>query len=432
MSEPRSKAKNHPPEAHGNLPQDAPKPSRPKILLLLIVLLVVAAVLAVTGIVPRLKARTQLQDDTNQAAPPDVLVDKPKMGKAQQELLLPGALEAYVDAPVYARTSGYLRHWYFDIGAHVRKGQLLAIIESPEVDQQLVQARADLATAQANAGNAVIQANRYKDLLGQDAVSKQDTDNFVTQQVATSTQVRSAEANVQRLEQLVAFEQVTAPFDGVITARNIDQGQLINAGATTATPGSELFHVSQTGTLRVYISVPQIDSRAAKPGVKATLTLAEFPGREFDGKVVRTSDSIDPNTRTLLVEVDVENRDGRLMPGAYAEVHMKLANETKTLVIPVPAMIFRSQGLQVAVVRDNKAKLVPIVVGKDDGKVVEVTQGLTPDDEVIQNPPDSVVDGEVVHVIPPQKAGGTGGNGGGSGGGSGSGGKNEGSSGGNS
>jgi RND family efflux transporter MFP subunit len=430
MSEPRNKAQNHEPETHGNLPKDAPKPSRGKVIVLLIVVLVVAAVLAVTGIVPRLRARTQLQDDTNAAAPPDVLVEKPKMGKAQQQLLLPGALEAYVDAPVYARTSGYLRHWYFDIGAHVRKGQLLAVIESPEVDQQLVQARADLATAQANAGNAVIQANRYKDLLGQDAVSKQDTDNFVTQQTATSTQVRSAQANVQRLEQLVAFEQVTAPFDGVITARNIDQGQLINAGATTATPGSELFHVSQTGTLRVYINVPQIDSRAAKPGVKATLTLAEFPGRDFDGKIVRTSDSIDPNTRTLLVEVDVNNRDGRLMPGAYGEVHMKLANDAKTLVIPVPAMIFRSQGLQVALVDGNKAKLVPIVVGKDDGRIVEVTQGLTPDDEVIQDPPDSVIDGEVVHVIQPQKSGGAGGNGGGSAGGGG--GKSSGSEGGKS
>ena len=390
-------------ESHSNLPQDPPKPSRGRIVVLLLVLLVVAAILAVTGIVPRLRARTQLQDDTNATAPPDVLVAKPKEGKAQQELLLPGALQAYIDSPVYARTSGYLKHWYFDIGAHVRKGQLLAVIESPEVDQQLAQANADLATAQANAGNAVTQANRYRDLLGQDAVSKQDTDNFVTQQAATSTQVKSALANVQRLQQLVAFEQVTAPFDGVITARNIDQGQLINAGAGA---GSELFHVSQTGTLRVYINVPQIDSRATRPGVKATLTLAEFPGREFDGTIVRTSDSIDTSTRTLLVEVDVNNRDGRLMPGAYAEVHMKLANDVKSLVIPVPAMIFRSQGLQVAVVQGNKVRLVPISVGKDDGRIVEVTQGLTADDEVIQDPPDSIIDGEIVHVIQPQKQGG--------------------------
>jgi RND family efflux transporter MFP subunit len=401
-------------ESHGNLPTDVPRPSKGKVLLLLAVVLIVAAVLAVTGIVPRLRARTQLQDDTNASAPPDVLVEKPKMGKAQQELLLPGALQAYVDAPVYARTSGYLKRWYFDIGAHVHKGQLLAVIESPEVDQQLAQARADLATAQANAGYAATQANRYRELLGQDAVAKQDADNFATQQASTATQVRSALANVQRLEQLVAFEQVTAPFDGVITARNVDEGQLINAGAgagagTASGAGAELFHVSQTGTLRVYISVPEIDARAARPGVKSTLTLAEYPGREFDGKIVRTSDSIDPNTRTLLVEVDVNNRDGRLMPGAYAEVHMKLANDVSALVIPVPAMIFRSQGLQVAVVQGNKAKLVPITVGKDDGRVVEVTQGLTAEDEVIQDPPDSIIDGEIVHIVQPQKEGDAGG-----------------------
>ena len=412
-----SRKRQEPPkhEAHGNLPQDPPRPSTGKIILLLIVLLVVAAVLAVTGIVPRLRARTQLQNDTNASAPPDVLVAKPKEGKAQQELLLPGALQAYIDSPVYARTSGYLKHWYFDIGAHVKKGELLGVIESPEVDQQLAQANADLATAQANANNAAIQADRYRDLLKSDAVSKQDTDNFVTQQASTTTQVRSAEANVQRLQQLVAFEQVTAPFDGVVTARDVDQGQLINAGAGA---GSELFHVSQTGTLRVYINVPQIDSRAARPGVKATLTLAEFPGREFEGTIVRTSDSIDANTRTLLVEVDVNNRDGKLMPGAFAEVHMKLPSDARSLVIPVPAMIFRSQGLQVAVVQGNKAKLVPIAVGRDDGRVVEVTQGLTANDEVIQDPPDSIIDGEIVHVVQPQKPGGGGsaGNGGGSGG----------------
>jgi RND family efflux transporter MFP subunit len=273
------------------------------------------------------------------------------------------------------------------------------VIESPEVDQQLAQAKADLATAQANANNAAIQSARYKDLLRDNAVSKQDTDNFATQQASTSTQVKSAQANVQRLEQLVGFERLTAPFDGVVTARDIDEGQLVDAGATR-----EIFHISQTGKLRVYVAVPQVDSLAAKPGVHADLTLAEYPGEHFDGKIVRTTRAIDPTTRTLLVEIDVPNRGGRLMPGAYAEVHMKLNTRGNVMVIPVSTMLFRGDAPQVAVVGPgNKARLVAIAVGQDDGRVVEVTEGLSPDDEVIQNPPDSIVDGELVHPVQPQK-----------------------------
>ncbi|HMD21564.1 MAG TPA: efflux RND transporter periplasmic adaptor subunit [Alloacidobacterium sp.] len=387
------------PESHsGHDQHSASHGSRAGAITFLIVALVAAAVLAVTGIIPRLRARTKLQDDTNALAAPDVLVSKPQKGSPSEEVILPGNIFAFVDSPIYARTNGYLRKWYFDIGARVKTGQLLAEIESPEVDQQLAQARADLLTAEANAKYAQTTSSRYQDLLKTNAVSQQDTENFTTQASATSTQVKSAQANVQRLEQLVSFEKVYAPFDGVITARNIDVGQLIDSGAT-----KEMFHLAAEQTLRVYVNVPQVYSLACKPGVVADLTFVEYPGRKFQGKIVRTSKAIDPTSRTLLVEVDVDNRKGELVPGAYAQVHFKLDNAQPTLIIPVPALIFRSQGLQVATVVDGKAKLVPITIGRDDGRVVEVTQGLQSDDEVIQNPPDSVIDGELVRVVRPEQ-----------------------------
>ena len=375
-----------------------------KAIVLLLVLLVVAVILAVTGIVPRLRARTKLQQETNDLAAPNVLVDKPKIGAPSQELILPGNMQAFTDSPIYARTNGYLKKWYFDIGAHVRKGQLLAVIESPEIDQELVQAKADLATAQANAHNAQIQSARYQDLLKSNAVSAQDTDTFTTQAKSTDTQVQSALANVQRLEQLVGFENVYAPFDGTVTARNVDIGTLINSGAGS-TPGSELFHLAAEGVLRVYVNVPQIYSVATVPGVTATLTLAEFPGRTFTGKIVRTAKAIDLTTRTLLVEVDVENRKGELYPGAYAQVHFKLNNTHPAMIVAVSTLMFRSEGLRVAIVQNNKAKLVPITIGRDDGRTVEVIQGLNESDEVIQDPPDSLIDGETVNIVQPAQTG---------------------------
>ncbi|RRA48447.1 efflux RND transporter periplasmic adaptor subunit [Acidipila sp. EB88] len=377
-----------------------------KALVLIVGGLVLAVVLAGLGIIPRVRAQKRLTSQTDATAAPSVLVAKPIQGKPEDTLLLPGALQAYISSPIYARTSGYLTHWYADIGAHVRKGALLAVIESPEVDQQLKQAKADLATAEANARNATIQAKRYQSLLTQDAVSQQDTDNFTTSQLSTNTQVQSAQANVDRLQQLVGFERVYAPFDGVVTSRSVDVGQLINAGAAT---NQELFEVSQVSTLRVYVSIPQVDSLGAKRGTPAQLLLAEYPGRTFTGHIVRTASAIDPNTRTLLVEVDVDNRDGRLMPGAYAQVSMHLNIGVKSLVVPVPAMIFRAQGLQVAVVENGKAKLVPITVGQDDGRVVQVVSGITADSQVVQNPPDSIFDGEAVQIVQPTKDGASGG-----------------------
>jgi RND family efflux transporter MFP subunit len=382
-----------------NSGNEAPPISGRKAMILLFFGLVVAVLIAVLGIVPRLRARTKLQQQTDALAAPSVIVGKPKMGAPAQEVVLPGNIEAYIDSGIYARTDGYLQKWYFDIGARVKKGQLLAVIESPEVDQQLSQAKADLATAEANASNAKIQATRYQDLLTNNAVSKQDTDTFTTQAASTSAQVTAAIANVQRLEQLVGFEKIYAPFDGTITARNVDIGTLINSGT-----GHELFHLSQEDVLRVYVDVPQIYAPACIPGVGATLTLAEFPGKSFEGKIVRTAKAIDPAARTLLVEVDVKNPTGELYPGAYAQVHFKLNNTRPTLILPVSTLMFRSEGLRVAIVRDNsKAKLIPITIGTDDGDTVAVVGGLEPDDEVIQSPPDSLIDGETVRVVQSQR-----------------------------
>lgn len=370
-----------------------------KAALIVLLLLIVAIAFAIAGIVPRLRARTTLQQQTNALAAPSVVVAKPRLGTPSQEVVLPGNIQAYTDSGIYARTDGYLKKWYFDIGSRVRKGQLLAVIESPEIDQQLAQANADLATAQTNASNARIQAARYQDLLKSNAVSKQDTDTFVTQAASTAAQVKSAQANVQRLQQLVGFEKVYAPFDGTITARNVDIGTLIQSGT-----GKELFHLSQENVLRVYVNVPQIYAPDCVPGLPATLTLAEFQGKAFQGRIVRTARAIDPASRTLLVEVDVKNSTGELYPGAYAQVHFKLKNTEPSLIIPVSTLIFRSKGLRVGtVVNGNKAKLVPVTIGRDDGNVAEVVNGLHPDDEVIQSPPDSLIDGETVQVVRQQQ-----------------------------
>ncbi len=390
-------------EAHG-APPDTPPLSGRVAILFIVVLLLVAVVLAVTGIVPRVRARTTLKDQTDAMAAPDVLIHPPVQGKVGQEIILPANVYAYSDATLFARTDGYLSNWYFDIGAHVRQGQLLAVIASPEVDKQLLQARADLSTAEANAGLAKTNSTRYQGLLTQNAVSKQDTDTFVSQEESTGSTVKSAQANVQRLEQLQSFEKIYAPFSGVITARGVDVGQLINAGN-----GTELFRISALNVLRVYVNVPQIYSQAAVPGTTAQLTLTEFPGQTFNGKLVRTAKAIDPASRTLLVEIDVENKDGKLMPGAYAQVHLAVHGAVVPMIIPVSALIFRTEGLQVGTVEKgpngDQAKLVHVVLGQDDGSTVQVIHGLETGSQVIQNPPDSLIDGEPVHVIDTGKSG---------------------------
>ncbi len=376
---------------HENAP-DHVRISPRKAMIGVIIGLIAAVALAVTGILPRVSAKAALDKHTRELAAPSVIALPPTPGAAVDNFTLPGNVTAFTDSPIYARTSGYLTHWYYDIGAHVKKGALLAEIATPELDQQLVQAEADLATAQATANNAKTQADRYTGLVGSDAVSRQDTDTFVNQAASTSAAVRSAQANVQRIKELQSFEKIYAPFDGVVTARNIDTGQLIDQGAA-----KELFHLQALQVLRVYANVPQAYASAAKVGSKIDITFPERTGQTYQGTLVRTAQAIDPTSRTLLVELDVNNRDGQLFPGSLAQVHFKTPNATRTFIVPVSAVIFRRQGVQLATLVDgNKAHLVPITIGQDDGATVQVIGGIGPNDKVIQDPPDSLIEGEQV------------------------------------
>ncbi|HEX3742809.1 MAG TPA: efflux RND transporter periplasmic adaptor subunit [Bryobacteraceae bacterium] len=349
-----------------------------------------------TGLAQRVHAQAALKEVTLDQSVPTVTVIHPQRGAPAEEVVLPGNAQAYVATPIYARTNGYLKAWYFDIGAHVKAGQLLAEIETPEVDRQLDQARADLATAQANLQLSQSTADRYEALLKSDSVAKQDVEDRVGDLHAKKAMVDSATYNVRRLEETQHFQKVYAPFDGVITARNIDIGALINAGGNA--PGKELFDIAATKKLRVYVNVPQQYSRDVRPGARADLTQAEFPGRKFNGTIVRSSDSIDPSSRTLLTEVDVDNPTGELLPGAFLSVHLKLTTKSGTVMVPVNALIFRSQGMQVALVRDNKAELVSITIGRDYGNQVEVVSGATAADQIIENPSDSLTSGTEVRL----------------------------------
>jgi RND family efflux transporter MFP subunit len=388
----------NPQPAHHHESAPEQKSISPRLALLgIAVLLIVAALLAGIGILSRRSAATVLAQRTNELAAPTVIAVTPRQGAPVDSFVLPGNVTAYTDSPIYARTSGYLTRWYFDIGSKVKKGALLAEIATPEVDQQLAQTQADLATAQANANNARIQAERYSGLVKSDAVSRQDTDTFVNQAAATAASVRSAQANVQRLRDLQSFEKVYAPFDGVVTARTIDTGQLIDTGA-----GKELFHLQAIQTLRVYANLPQISSQNVKRGSRIDLTFAEHAGKIYQGTLVRTSDAIDPVSRTLLVEIDVDNRAGELLPGSMAEVHFKTPPAGPTFIVPAAALIFRKEGLRVGVVvNGNVAHLVPVVIGEDDGANVQIVTGLSAGDRVIQDPPDSLIEGEKVFVEGP-------------------------------
>jgi RND family efflux transporter MFP subunit len=384
-----------------NGPQRLPAIAWAAILLLLCGVAVAIGYTVVTGISARVHAATVLKQQTLDQAVPTVTVVHPRREAAAEEVVLPGNAQAYVATPIYARTNGYLKAWYFDIGAHVKAGQLLAEIETPEIDRQLDQARADLATAQANYQLSRTTAERYQALFKTDSVAKQDVDDRVGDLQAKKAMVDSAAFNVRRLQETVAFQKVYAPFDGVITARNVDIGALINAGGNA--PGKELFDIASTARLRVYVNVPQTYSRAVRPGAEAQLTLAEFPGRRFTGKIVRNSESIDPNSRTLLTEVDVDNPTGTLLPGAFVSVHLKLDGTASAVVVPVNTLIFRAAGMQVAVVRGDKAELVPIAMGRDYGADVEVLSGVNPGDSVIENPSDSLTSGAEVRVTGTEK-----------------------------
>jgi RND family efflux transporter MFP subunit len=373
--------------------------------ILLVAIVAVFLVIAL-GIHSRGNSVIALASSTERAAVPVVNVVSVSPSKDQAELVLPGSTQPFNDAPIYARTNGYLKHWYVDIGAHVRQGQLLADIETPELDQQLEQARADLRTAHENEDLAQTTATRWVSLLKDDAVSKQETDQYVSDLSAKKSALDAAKANVQRLEQLQSFERIYAPFSGVITARNTDIGTLIDAGAA-GTP-KELFHVAAVSRLRIYVSVPEADSAAARDGTPVSLTLEEYPGKTFTGIVTRNTDSIDQTTRTLKVEIDVENKQDQIKTGAYVLAHFRGAKQSsatgQTLILPANTLLFRSEGLRVAVVRNGRAELTPISVGRDFGSSLEVTSGISQGDLVIVNPSDSLTSGTAVKISSPNGA----------------------------
>lgn len=356
----------------------------------------VALALAGSGIASRLASRSALRDSTAADAVPTVVTTRPELSGAGGELVLPGIVQAYMESPIYARTSGYLKSWRTDIGAHVRKGELLAEIETPEVDKELAQARADLATARANLAIAVITNDRWQRLLKTQSVSQQDADNRAADAAAKKAAVDSAAQNVARLEDLESFKRVVAPFDGVITARNTDVGYLINAGQA---PGTELFRLADVHRLRIYAQVPEAYAAAAQTGLSAELRFAERPGAVYAADTIRTSSALDPTARTLQVELQLDNREARLFPGSYTEIHFELPASTATLRLPANTVMFRPDGLQVAVVEaDHTIKLKKIDQGRDFGKTIEVLHGISAADAVVVNPPDSIEDGAKVRI----------------------------------
>ena len=369
-----------------------------KLWLVLTIMLIAFATVFLWGVWSRVRARTALKAETAQVARTAVSVVSPKQAAPAQEIILPGNVQPFITSPIYARTNGYLKKWYFDIGAHVKQGQLLAVIETPEVDQQLEQSLSNLNTAKANLTLAEITKNRYEGLLKDNAVAQQLVDNAVGTYNANKATVDANQANVKQLQALQSFEKIYAPFDGVITARNTDIGDLINSGSSGGVK-TDLFHIAQPGTLRVYVNVPEEYSQGVKTGMTADLSLAEFPGRKFQGKLVRTSDDINMTTRTLLIEIDVDNPAGTLLTGSYAEVHLAVPSQASTYLLPVNTLIFRSEGLRVGIVKDGKVVLTAVTPGHDFGAEIEIVSGLKADDQIIINPPDSIVSGQQVQIV---------------------------------
>ena len=364
----------------------------------LAIALIVTAALLVSGIWSRVRARATLDAETARVAVPAVAVVSPKQTAPAEEIILPGNVQPFITSPIYSRTNGYLKKWYFDIGAHVKQGQLLAVVDTPEVDQQLQQSLSNLNTAKANLTLAEITKNRYEGLLKKNAVSQQDADNAAGTYNANKAIVDANQANVKQLQALQSFQKIYAPFDGIVTARNTDIGDLINSGSSS-TARTDLFHISQPDKLRVYVNVPEEYSQGIKVGMTADLSLAEFPGRKFQGKLVRTAEAINATTRTLLIEIEVDNPSGTLLTGSYAEVHLKVATHASTLLLPVNTLLFRSEGLRAGVVKDGKVVLTALTPGRDFGNQIEIVSGLKPDDQVIINPPDSLVSGQQVQIV---------------------------------
>jgi RND family efflux transporter MFP subunit len=368
--------------------------------------IVLVVIIVAWGIFSRIHAQDQLQKETDDQAIPTVSVEPAKQSPSTEELVLPGNVQANLDTAVYARTSGYLKRWYTDIGTPVKAGQLLADIDTPEIDDQLRQAEADLATALANSALADSTARRWKALLVTDSVSKQETEEKIGDAAAKAAMVASARANVARLRELETFKHVVAPFDGVVTARETDIGALINAGSGV---GPELFRVADKAKLRIYVQVPQNYASVVAPGLVVQLTFAEHPGRTYEARMVRTAEALDPTARTLLVELQADNAQGELLPGGLTEVHMKSPEANPSVRLPASALLFRADGLQVATVESNsKAMLHPVTIGRDFGKEVEILTGITAGQRVILNPPDSLVSDEPVRVADDDNQGGKG------------------------
>ncbi|HEY5382153.1 MAG TPA: efflux RND transporter periplasmic adaptor subunit [Acidobacteriaceae bacterium] len=365
-----------------------------------IALIVVAAIILI-GVVWGLLSRASDERHLDQAASSNaeltVNVTHPSITGEASEIALPGNTQAFNDTPIYARTNGYLKQFFVDIGQHVAKGQLMAIIETPEVDQQLQVSQANLKSAQADLALADTTSERYQNLLKSDSVSKQETDVAVSGAAAKRAAVDAASANVRRLQQLQSFERIYAPFAGIVTARNTDIGDLIDAGAGSAQP-KDLFRIAAIGKLRIFVAVPEIYAPDIHDGDTATLTLDEYPGQPFTGRVARNSNSIDMASRTLNVEVDVDNPQGQLLPGAYVFVHFKLPHQHASLSVPANALLFRSEGLQVALLRDGRVHLQPVTIAKDNGATLEIASGLQPSDNIILDPIDSIAEGQPVRV----------------------------------
>src|SRR5690242_15991856 len=381
----------------GSPGQHQPAARRSRLFLFLVGIVVMLVIIGIFTMLQHREQYNALAKETEKLAVPTVAVIHPTVEPSQEDLILPSTLQAYTESPIYARTTGYLKKWYHDIGSHVQQGELLADIETPEVDQQLSQARADLATMQANENLSRITAARYEELIKTDGVSKQEVDNAVGDYAARRAAVASAQANVRRLEELESFKHVYAPFTGVVTRRNVDIGNLINAGNGGA--AQELFVLASTDPIRAYISVPELYAPAVHPGVGAFLELTLYPGQKFQAKVVRTADAIDLASRTLNTEVDVPNKAGLLLPGGYAQVHLLVGVKGTRLQVPVNALLFRAEGLRAAVVdADHKVHLRQLAIGRDYGTALEVLQGLSPEDWIVLNPPDSLDEGMQVNV----------------------------------
>jgi RND family efflux transporter MFP subunit len=384
-------------ESHGTIEVDRQRKLGRGFVVAGILAVLVLGILIAVGILSRVHAEATLATTSQQDAVLSVAVTTPVEGAAAQEITLPANTQAFIDTPIYARTSGYLRKWYADIGTHVHTGELLAVIETPELDQQVKQAQSDLATAQSNEQIAQITAQRWTKLLAKNAVSKQETDQAMSDLRGRQSALAAAEANVMRLQQLQGFEKIYAPFDGVITARNIDIGSLIQAGDSDS-PRAELFHMASMDKLRLFVPVPEVYANQVRNGSHVVVTSDAVPNEKFTGTIARNSDAIDLSSRTLNVEVDVVNSEHKLRPGQYAFIHLPIPPSAFSMTLPSGALLFRGEGLRVGVARDGRVRLLPVEVGHDYGAKVEITSGLTAQDQVILNPPDSLAEGERVNV----------------------------------